>query len=183
MKFLFLRPGLFFVFVIMAQFIYAPKPGATVNDDLSNAGMYPNPFNGAGPTRVAFTNLPIECTLSIYDKAGSLRRSFDIDGEASIDWDFRDSGGSVVPDNVYRIVFANNTQTKETFLFKNVGSVGGSITTSFVGVAPGSYPINATNGLNVPIGTVTLVVPTPSNPEKSPPKKSWFPGCSRKLTE
>lgn len=156
---------------------------SSVNNDLSDASVFPNPIIRSEGMMAVFNNIPPHCAISIYNRSGSLQRALDSVDDPFVAWDLRDSVGSLVPDDVYRVVFTANIGTKETFLFLNVGSIGGSVTMSFVGVSPGSYQTIAMDAQAVPIGTVTLVVPSSPDPDNGSRHHSWFPGCSRRLRD
>lgn len=77
--------------------------------DLIN--VVPNPYYAFSEyernrldTRVKITNLPVTCTVSIYNVSGKLIRQYKKDNDITyIDWDLKNSGGVPVSSGVYLI--------------------------------------------------------------------------------
>jgi hypothetical protein len=82
-----------------------------IKDRLANIMAVPNPYYAYSEyesdkldTRVKITNLPKECTVSIYNVNGTLMRRFEkADSKSSLDWDIKNSVGIPVAGGVYLI--------------------------------------------------------------------------------
>jgi hypothetical protein len=83
-------------------------------DDLDLIKVVPNPYyayaggpgyeNNALDTRVKITNLPRQCTISIYNVSGTLIRQITKDEEkTSVDWDLKNFAGVPIAGGVYII--------------------------------------------------------------------------------
>jgi hypothetical protein len=83
-------------------------------NDLDLIKVVPNPYyayaggpgyeNNALDTRVKITNLPRQCTISIYNVSGTLIRQITKDEEkTSVDWDLKNFAGVPIAGGVYII--------------------------------------------------------------------------------
>jgi hypothetical protein len=80
-------------------------------DKLATIRAVPNPYYAYSEyesdkldTRVKITNLPEECTVSIYNASGTLMRVFEkSDPKTSLDWDLKNTVGIPVAGGVYLI--------------------------------------------------------------------------------
>jgi hypothetical protein len=80
-------------------------------DKLATIKAVPNPYYAFSEyetdkldTRVKITNLPKECTVSIYNVSGTLMRRYEkADPKTSLDWDIKNSVGVPVAGGVYLI--------------------------------------------------------------------------------
>ena len=80
-------------------------------DKLATIKAVPNPYYAYSEyesnkldTRVKITNLPKECTVSIYNVNGTLMRRFEkADPKTSLDWDIKNTAGIPVAGGVYLI--------------------------------------------------------------------------------
>lgn len=92
-------------------------------DDLDLISVVPNPYyayaggpgyeNNALDNRVKITNLPRQCTISIYNVSGTLIRQITKDEEkTSIDWDLKNFAGVPIAGGVYIIHVKTNDGEK-----------------------------------------------------------------------
>ncbi len=75
-----------------------------VKEDLSNATVYPNPFNRTATAsgKIMFANLTKSATVKVYSLAGVLLAELKTSGEnGGIEWDVRDTKGNELPSGVY----------------------------------------------------------------------------------
>lgn len=93
---------------------YTEYDGEKAKTDLDLIQVVPNPYyayaggpgyeNNALDTRVKITNLPEECTISIYNVSGTLIRQLTKDEpKTSIDWDLKNFAGVPIAGGVYII--------------------------------------------------------------------------------
>ena len=83
----------------------------TLDSALALINVVPNPYFGFSEyevdqldNRVKITNLPQECSISIYNVSGTLMRRFEKgDPSTSLDWDIQNSAGIPVASGVYLI--------------------------------------------------------------------------------
>ena len=87
----------------------------TAKTDLSAAHCYPVPFKpSAGHTKITFTGLTRFARVRIYTISGELVRTLDkFDAGDSVDWNVRNSRGSMVDSGVYLYLIKNGAQTKK----------------------------------------------------------------------
>ena len=82
--------------------------------DLDLINVVPNPYyayaggagyeNNALDTRIKITNLPVQCTISIYNVSGTLIRQIKKDEDkTSVDWDLKNFAGVPIAGGVYII--------------------------------------------------------------------------------
>ena len=85
---------------------------ATAEDALSLITAVPNPYYGYNnyetnrlDTRVKIVNLPVECTISIYNMSGTLVRRLSKDNPnlTSVDWDLKNQTGIPIAGGTYII--------------------------------------------------------------------------------
>ncbi len=92
---------------------FAAETGVSdlAKESLKDIRAVPNPYYAYSDyesdkldTRIKFTNLPEECTVSIYNVNGTLMRRFQkADSKTSLDWDLKNSFGIPVAGGVYLI--------------------------------------------------------------------------------
>ncbi|MCB9335242.1 MAG: T9SS C-terminal target domain-containing protein [Flavobacteriales bacterium] len=92
---------------------FAAETGVSdlAKEALKDIKAVPNPYYAYSEyesdkldTRIKFTNLPEECTVSIYNVNGTLMRRFQkADSKTSLDWDLKNSFGIPVAGGVYLI--------------------------------------------------------------------------------
>ncbi|MFA8451739.1 MAG: T9SS type A sorting domain-containing protein, partial [Bacteroidales bacterium] len=85
--------------------------------DLDKIRVVPNPYYGYSTyernpldNRVKITNLPNQCTVTIYSSKGTMVRQFekDTDGVTSIDWDLKNFANVPISGGVYLIHIKSN---------------------------------------------------------------------------
>jgi flagellar hook assembly protein FlgD len=95
----------------MSGFDVITNNGTAMDSALILINVVPNPYyayseyeTGKLDSRVKITNLPEECTISIYNLSGTLMRRFEKAGEkTSLDWDLKNQVDIPVAGGVYLI--------------------------------------------------------------------------------
>lgn len=149
---------LIFLFIVLAG--HGAVFAAGVPGDLSGVYAYPTPYRpSAGHGFVSFTNLPPYTLIEIYNTAGVRKKNFYLQVPL-ITWDFLDSSGQVLPDDVYYAVITDTpTQSSVTrYLLKEIGGAGQTLTRTIPNMTPKTelvknYDINGNM-----VGDTTLVI-------------------------
>lgn len=135
---------------------------AGVPGDLSAVYAYPTPYRpSAGNTFISFTNLPQYTLFEIYNTAGVREKSFYSNPLNSvISWDFLDSTGQVLPDDVYYAVITDTpTQSSATrYLLKEIGGAGQTLTRTIPNMTPKTETVRNYDVNGLYVGDTTLVI-------------------------
>jgi hypothetical protein len=99
--------------VILAGLMMLPG-GLFAADDLSRAGVFPNPVLDVGGTGVTFDNLTPEADVAVYDADGRLVRTVACaDPSGLCAWDVTNDAGRKLAPGIYVYVVSNPAgQTK-----------------------------------------------------------------------
>lgn len=152
--------------IILAVSVFLACAGAAVAagapGDVSLVYAYPNPYKpSSGHTVVTFTNLPQYVLIEIHNTAGVKKKSFYTNPlSPTANWDFLDSAGQVLPDDVYYAVITDTpTQNSITkYMLKEVGGAGQTLTRNMPAMTPKTEVVKNYDIVGLLVGETTLVI-------------------------